>query len=149
MFRTFVLLSIALAPVLAFAQMPQGMPPGMDAEALMRQFNDPAAMQRMQREAEAAQACFSKISEAELKALEKKGKQAGEEIEALCAAGKKSQALAKALALSREMRNDPTVKQIRKCSEGMTEMQRMMQNMPWAQVPGVDDEEPSDDDICS
>ena len=143
------LASVVLAPALAFAQMPQGMPPGMDAEALMRQFNDPAAMERMQREAEAAQACFSKISEAEMKALKKKGKQASEEIEALCAAGKKEQALAKALALPREMRNDPTVKQIRKCSEGMTETQRMMQNMPWTQVPGVDDEDPSDDDICS
>jgi len=144
-----VFASVALLPALALAQMPQGMPPGMNAEALMRQFSDPAAMERMQREAEAAQACFSKISEAELKALEKKGKQAGDEIEALCAAGKKTQALAKALKLSREMQNDPTVKQIRKCSEKMTETQQMMQNMPWAQVPGVDDEEPTDDDICS
>jgi hypothetical protein len=144
-----VLAAVALAPAVALAQMPQGMPSGMDAEALMRQFNDPAAMERMQREAEAAQACFSKISEAELKALEKKGKQAGEEIEALCAAGKKSEALAKAMKLSREMQNDPTVKQIRECSKNMTETQRMMQNMPWAQVPGVDDEAPSDDDICS
>jgi len=149
MLRMIVLAAVALAPAVALAQMPQGMPSGMDAEALMRQFNDPAAMERMQREAEAAQACFSKISEAELKALEKKGKQAGEEIEALCAAGKKSEALAKAMKLSREMQNDPTVKQIRECSKNMTETQRMMQNMPWAQVPGVDDEAPSDDDICS
>ncbi len=149
MLRQLVLVSVVLTPALALAQMPQGMPPGMDAEALMRQFSDPAAMERMQREAEAAQACFSKISEAELKALEKKGKQAGDEIEALCAAGKKKQALAKAMALSREMQNDPTVKQIRECSKQMSETQRMMQNMPWAQVPGVDDDEPTDDDICS
>ena len=149
MLRMIVLAAVVMAPAVALGQMPQGMPAGMDAEALMRQFNDPAAMERMQREAEAAQACFSKISEAELKALEKKGKQAGEEIEALCAAGRKSEALAKAMKLSREMQNDPTVKQIRECSKNMTETQQMMQNMPWAQVPGVDDEAPSDDDVCS
>ena len=149
MLRSIVLVFALLAPASALAQMPQGMPPGMDPNALMRQFQDPAAMERMQREAEAAQACFSKISEAEMKALERKGKQASDEIDALCKAGKKKEALAKAMALSLEMRNDPTVKQIRKCSEGMTETQRMMSNMPWNQVPGVDDDEPTDDDICS
>ncbi|MCR9095159.1 MAG: hypothetical protein NXI30_13145 [bacterium] len=149
MLRSISLVTVVLWPTLAFAQMPEGMPPGMDPNAMMRQFQDPAAMERMQREAEAAQACFAKISEAELKALEKKGKQAGDEIDALCAAGKKKEALAKAIELSREMQNDPTIKQLRECSKGMTETQKMMRNMPWAQVPGVDDEEPTDDDICS
>ena len=149
MLRSIVFVAVFLAPAIALAQMPQGMPEGMDPNALMRQFQDPAAMERMQREAEQAQACFSKISEAEMKALERKGKQAGDEIEALCKAGKKKEALAKAMALSLEMQNDPTVKQIRECSKGMTETQRMMGNMPWAQVPGVEDDEPTDDDICS
>lgn len=149
MLRSISLVAFVLWPTLAFAQMPQGMPQGMDPNAMMRQLEDPAAMERMQREAEAAQACFSKISEAEMKALEKKAEQAGDEIDALCAAGKKKEALAKALELSREMQNDPTIEQIRECSKGMTETQRMMQNMPWAQMPGVEDEEPSDDDICS
>ncbi|MEM9173954.1 MAG: hypothetical protein AAGC67_01880 [Myxococcota bacterium] len=149
MLRSIVLVFVLLAPALAGAQTPQGMPPGMDPSALMRQFQDPAAMERMQREAEKAEACFAKISKAELEALERKGKQANEEIDALCKAGKEKEALAKAMALFVEMKGDPTIQQLRKCSEGMTETQRMMGNMPWSQVPGVDDEEPTDDDICS
>ena len=138
-----LLLLIAL-PSLAFAQQPGQMDPN---EMMRMMQQDPEAMERMMREAEAAAKCMEGIDEKQLKALERRGKKMTKEIEQLCEAGKKDEALKKALAFGREMRDDATIKQLRKCSEGMTEM---MQGMPWAQMPGVKDEpDPTNDDICS
>lgn len=153
MLRSIVLGTLLLVPALvvsqarAQAQAPQG----IDPAALMRQFQDPAAMERMAREAEAAQKCFEKISKSEIEALERKGKRAAAEIDSLCAAGKRDEALERAIALSREMQNDPTVLQLRKCADDMKETQLMLQSMPWTQMPGVDedDEPPTKDEVCS
>ena len=139
-----LVLSFSLLSGLAFAQRPPGQ---MDPNEMMRMMQDPAAMERMMREAEAASKCMEGIDEKQLKALERRGQKMSDEIEQLCAAGKKDEALKKALAYSREMRDDATIKKLRECSKGMTEM---MEGMPWAQMPGVKDEpEPTNDDICS
>ena len=138
------LMLLIAVPSLAFAQQPGQMDPN---EMMRMMQQDPEAMQRMMREAEAAAKCMEDIDEKKLKALERRGKKVTKEIEQLCEAGKKDEALAKALTFAGEMRDDPTIKQLRKCSEGMTEM---MQGMSWAQMPGVSDEpDPTDDDICS
>lgn len=136
-------LSLFAFPGLALAQQPGR----IDHAEMMRRMQDPAAMERMMKEAEAAQQCMAGIDRAKLEALEQRGRKMSNEIERLCEAGKKDEALKKALAFGREMRDDATVKKLRECSKGMTEM---MQGMPWAQMPGVKDEpEPTDDDICS
>ena len=146
MTRSIVLGTLLLVPFLAQAQAQA--PQGIDPAALMRQFQDPAAMERMAREAEAAQKCFEKISKSEIEALEQKGKRAAAEIDSLCAAGERDEALERAVALAREMQNDPTVVQLRKCADGMKETQAMLQSMPWTQMPGVDDEPPTKDEVC-
>ena len=134
----------AFAP-LARAQTPPGM--GMDPNAMMRQFGNPAAMQEMTAKAEAAERCMADIKKEDMDALERKAKSAADEIERLCKAGKKKEALAKGLALSREMNSDETVLKIRECTKDLNAMMKQM--MPTA-IPGVDDDsEPTDDDICS
>lgn len=146
MHRLALILLILCFPLTALAQQPRG----MDPAEMMRRFQDPAAMQRMQEEAMAAQQCMEGITKAELETLEKQGKAASEDIEALCAAGQKAKAMARALELSREMNSNPTVKKIRECTKKMPETQRMMQSMPWSSIPGVEDEAPPrEDDLCS
>lgn len=121
-------------------------PPGIDPE-MMKRLQNPEAMQRMAAEAEAAQRCMAGIEQEKLNALKKRGEAASREIDQLCAAGKKDEALARAVALGKEMRSDPTIKKLRECTKGMS---AMMQGTPWGQMPGVQDQpDPSDEDICS
>jgi len=137
------------APLLAAAQQP----PSFDSsqmQEMMRRFQDPAAMQKMQEQAEAAQKCMEEIDQAKLDALRVKAEAASEEIERLCKAGKKDAALKKGLALSRELQSDATVGKLRECSEEITDM---MKDMPWAQMGGTEtleaSKEPTSNDICS
>lgn len=135
------LLAAGASPVVA--QQPRG----MDPAEMMRRFQDPAAMQRMMQEAEATQRCMESIDQAKIDALQRRGRQMSNEIEALCKAGKKDEALAKGLSFYKEMRDDATIRKLRECTKGMTEM---MQGMPFAELPGVKDEpEPTPGDICS
>lgn len=129
------------APSLAFAQQPGNFDPEM-----MRRMQDPAAMQEMAAQAKAAQKCMESIDRTKVDALQKRAEAASKEIDGLCAAGKKKEALARGLTLSREMRSDATVKKLRDCTAGMSEM---MQGMIPSGLPGMNDEpDPTDSDIC-
>lgn len=142
MMRIVVLL-LALAPGLAIAQQPGQ----ADPSEMMKRFQDPAAMEQMAAQAEAAQKCMAGIDQSELDALQKRAESASREIDRLCAAGKRDEALAKGLALSREMRSNATIKKMRECTKGMSEMMKGM--MP-TQLPGMSDApDPTDRDICS
>lgn len=136
-------------PLLATAQQPPSFDPSQMQE-MMKRFQDPAAMQKMQEQAEAARQCMEDIDQAKLDALRVKAEAAGQEIERLCKAGKKDAALKKGLALSRELQSDATVKKLRECSEEMTEM---MQDMPWAKMGDTKaleaSKQPTSNDICS
>lgn len=142
--------SLALAPVLwlaapLLAQAQQ--PGGVDRAEMMRRMQDPAAMQRMAAQMEAAQACMQEIDQAKLDALEKRTRTMSQEVESLCKAGRRTEALARARAFGQEMRSDETVLKLRECSKGMADMAR---DAPWSRVPGVADErEPTEQDICS
>ena len=145
---SILVLSILVAPT-AVAQMP----PGFDPNEMMRQMQNPEAMKKMEAmaaEAEKAQRCMADIDRNQLEALKKRAESASKEIESLCAAGKKAEALRKGLSLSRELNDNPTVQKMRACSKGMTEA---MKDMPWAQMNqmrGLEDtKEPTEGDICS
>lgn len=73
-------------------------------------------------QAEAAQACFEKIDESQLMALEKQGRKMEQEINALCKAGKTSEATNKAIQYSLKMQKDPSFKQIQQCAKYMDGM---------------------------
>jgi hypothetical protein len=134
--------ALAIVPGLTLAQQPGG----MNHEEMMRRFSDPAAMQKMAAQAEAAQRCMKDIDQKKLDALQKRAEAAGREIERLCDAGKRDEALAKGLDLVQEMRADPTVAKLQECTEEMAESMRQM--MP--SLPGMNDEpDPTERDICS
>ena len=84
-------------------------------------------MEKMMQQAEAAQACFEKIDEAQLKALEQKGRKMEQDINALCKAGKTSEATRKAMQYSRQLLSDPSFKQIKTCAKFMDGMMPMLQ----------------------
>lgn len=126
-----VLIWLAAMPV--FAQNPSG---GMPSEA---------DMMKMMQQAQKMQACMAGIDQAKLEALGQQAEAVGDEIDALCAQGKEQEALDTALTFARKMNADPTVKQARECSAGMTEM--MAGLIPDFDVPG--DEGDSDGGICA
>ncbi|GEM_PF-3420394 len=138
-----LLFVLVIMPSTLFAQMPRN----MDPSAMMQGMGDPAAMQRMAQEAEAASKCMESIKKSRLDELQRRGEAASKEIDALCAEGKRDAAMKRAMQLGREMNSDPTVLKLRECTKGMTQM---METMPWTQIPGVaEDDEPKDSDICS
>lgn len=141
--HALLLASIALAsPGVVSAQQPQGMP----SEEMMKRLQDPEAMQRMVAQMDEMQKCMEKIDQKELDALQKRAESASKEIEALCKAGKKDRALARAMELADEMRSDATVKQVRECTK---DVEDIMQSMPMGAVPGVtDDSEPNANELC-
>lgn len=129
-----------LAPGALLAQQSQGMP----SEEMMQRLQDPEAMQKMVAQMEEMQKCMERIDQKELDALQARAEAASKEIEALCKDGKTDQALARAMKLGEEMRNNATVKQVRECTKDMGDL------MPAGALPGVVDEsEPTASDICS
>jgi hypothetical protein len=95
-------------------------------------------MQRMMQQAEAAQKCFANIDQSAMQDLQDSGQQMEAEIKALCAAGKRDEAMSRAMKYGKEMRDDPQLQEIRKCSEMM---QGMMGQMPSPYMPPDTDEE--------
>lgn len=79
-------------------------------------------MKKMMQQAEAAQACFENIDESQFTALEQQGRKMEQEINALCKAGKESEATSKAMQYSLKMQKDPSFKQIQKCAKYMDGM---------------------------
>ena len=141
--RLVTLLLLLLGPGLATAQRPGQ----VDPTELMKRLQDPAAMQRMAAQAEAAQKCMEGIDQAQLEALQKRAEAAAREIKRLCTEGKKAEALARGVSLSREMRSNAILRKMRECTRGISEMMKGM--MP-IRIPGMDDEsDPTDRDICS
>jgi hypothetical protein len=138
-----------MIPILSSAQQQPDFDPAQ-MQKMMERYQDPAAMQKLQQQAEAAQKCMEGIDASQLEALRARAEAAGKQIETLCKAGKRAEALTKGLELSRELNADATVQKIRECSKEMSEM---VQDMPWSQVKGFDDSKaektPTEDDICS
>ena len=106
-----------LLPGLAFSQ---SLPGGMNFEDLQSQ-------------ALKAEQCMASISEQDVQKVERQGKTFEAKINELCKAGSRDEATAQAMRFANELREDPTINKIRKCSEGLTGM--MAQMMPKLQSP--------------
>jgi len=104
-----ILLPLSIVTCLAFSSSTSAGPNGMSE----------ADMQRMMKQAEAAQACYEKLDESKLNAMQAKGKKMKQEIDALCKAGKEQAANKKALTYSMQIRNDPQFKLIQACGKKM------------------------------
>lgn len=111
-----VLTLLSLIPVAALAQNPMGM-------------ND-ADMQNMMQQMQKAQACMEKIDQNEIQALEKKAKSIQADMKSLCASGERDKAQQKAMAYAKDIIDNPTVKEMQKCSKMMQgAMKGMMPDM--------------------
>lgn len=74
-------------------------------------------MQKLGQAMQEMMECMAQIDQAELAKLEEKSEQFDQEIEQLCREGKRKQAQEKVIAFSKEMRNNPALKQMEKCGE--------------------------------
>ena len=101
-------LVILLIPVLAFAQSPSGF--------------DQQQMQAMMQKGQEMQTCMQNIDQTEMKALEQQGKKMQAEVEKLCVAGQRDEALNKAIAYGKEMVKNPAMQEMKKCGEMMQGM---------------------------
>lgn len=137
---------LVLAPCLLLASLASARQAG-SLEEMMRRFQDPSAMRKMAAQAEAARQCMEGIDQSELERIRKRAEATGREVDRLCAADKKDEALAKAVAFGQEMRQNATIQKARECTKDMADM---VQTMGLGQIPGVKDEpEPTQEDICS
>ncbi|MCB1746699.1 MAG: hypothetical protein KDK06_05965 [Gammaproteobacteria bacterium] len=92
---------------------------------------DATQIQQMQAKAQEMQACMQNVDQSALQALQQEGAAVGKEIKALCAAGKRDQARARAMDYGRRVAGSPALAEMRKCGE-------MMQGMMGA-LPGFMD----------
>ena len=115
---------------------------------LAQSFQDMSAddMQKMMQEAQKTQACMANVDQYQLKELEEKGRKLEAEIKALCAAGKRDEALSTAIREGQKLSNDPAVMEMRKCSELMPDISSMMPKIPYADAG--DEKDKSGKHIC-
>ncbi len=80
---------------------------------------DSQQIQAMMQKAQQVQECMSKIDESEMWALQEKLQHMQAEVDALCQAGKRDEAMNRAMEIAKEVNQDPTLKQMKKCGEIM------------------------------
>ena len=78
---------------------------------------DQAEMQQMLEQAQVLQACFAKADQNALAALRTQGTAIAGEMKAMCTAGKREAAQARAIEFAQEMAASPAVKALSECGE--------------------------------
>ena len=87
-------------------------------------------MQKMMQVMQQVQECMSNIDQAKLNELQARSEKAKQNIDALCAQGKRDKAQKQALAFGKQITSDPTVQQMRTCgkmAEGAVPMTGMVE----------------------
>ncbi len=74
-------------------------------------------MQNMMQVMQQVQECMANIDQTKLNELKTRSEQAKQEIDTLCGQGKRDKAQNRAIAFGREITSDPTMQQMRTCSE--------------------------------
>lgn len=89
-------------------------------------------MQKMMQQMQKMQSCMQNIDQAKLNAIDQQSSQIRAKVESLCAKGKRDEAQETAMSFGKEMAKDPTMQEMRKCSEMMSGemMQGMMPKTP-------------------
>lgn len=91
-----------------------------------------AQMQQLMQQAEQMQNCMANIDEAELEAFQQKANAMDAEVKALCAAGKRDAAMARAMEFGKDAAHSKVMQDMKKCGEGM---KNMMPNLPRTAQP--------------
>ncbi len=76
-------------------------------------------MQQMMQQAQGMQTCMQDIDQAEMQAFEQRANQMSEETQALCASGKRDEAMQMATAFGKEVSGSKAMQAMKKCGEGM------------------------------
>jgi len=103
-----VVLLILLLPISVFAENTDGM---TDEQ-----------MQQLMQQAQGLQTCMQNIDQAEMQAFEQRAKQLSADTQALCASGKRDEAMQLAIAFSKEASGNKAMQAMKKCGEGMKNM---------------------------
>jgi hypothetical protein len=114
--KTFIALFLLLLPTTLFAQNYGNMNKG--------------DMQKMMQVMQQVQECMSNIDQTKLNELQARSEQATQNIDALCAQGKRDKAQKQAMAFGKKITSDPTVQQMRTCgkmAEGAVPMTGMVE----------------------
>lgn len=85
---------------------------------------DPAEMERMMQQGMQMAECMSKVDPAEMEAIQALGERMESEISALCKAGKRDEAMARAMELGQEMSKAPVMDKMRDCGGMMEELMK-------------------------
>ncbi|MCK9608130.1 MAG: hypothetical protein M0R33_16930 [Methylomonas sp.] len=112
--KKHLLVGLLLMPITASAQNMGGMP------------MTEAQMQQMMQQAKSMQNCMANIDQAEMEAFKQKAEALDSEVKALCAAGKRDAAMARALAFGKEAAQSNIMQDMKKCGEGMKNMMPML-----------------------
>lgn len=102
------------------------------------QFNE-AQMQQMMQQMQGMQNCMANIDQTEMQAFQQKAEEMDAEVKALCAAGKRDAAMAKAMAFGKETAHSNLMQQMKACGEGM---QQMMPKLTKSLQPADTDNKP-------
>ncbi|MFU8789648.1 MAG: hypothetical protein ACNA7G_11510 [Methylobacter sp.] len=79
-------------------------------------------IQKMMQQALGLQACMQNIDQTEMQAYEQRARQMEAETKALCANGKRDEAVKKAMSFGKEASNSKAMQELMKCGEGMKDM---------------------------
>jgi hypothetical protein len=79
-------------------------------------------MQQMMQQAQGMQTCMQNIDQSEMQDFEQRAKQMEAETQALCAGGKRDEAMQKAKDFGKEVSSNKAMQEMKKCGEGMKNM---------------------------
>lgn len=83
-------------------------------------------MQQMMQQAQGMQTCMQNVDQAEMQAFEQRAKQMSADTQALCANGKRDEAMQLAMAFGKEVSGNKAMQAMKKCGEGMKNMMPKM-----------------------
>lgn len=99
---------------------------------VLAQAPDEAQMRRMMEQAQKMQDCMTKVDQGAMEAMAAEGQAFSKKVEALCAAGKRDEAMSQAMDYGRRISASEEVQQMRKCGEMM---KGMMPEIPMPKSP--------------
>ncbi len=99
-------------------------------------------MQKMMQQMQAAQSCMENVDQSRMRELEQRSRTMEAEVKSLCAEGKRSEAQKMAISYGKEIAEDRTVQELRKCGDMM---KGSMPKMPYMNQP---QERDSSQHIC-
>lgn len=103
-------------------------------QSVQAQGMDPAQMQLMMENAQKMQACMSDVDQSAMQAMARDAEAFQQEIKALCAAGKRDQAMSDAMAFAKRIKASPEMQKMQACRKYM---EGMMPKIPMLDAPAT------------